>query len=144
MNQDDETDQENGEDDSDDTGESTLSSDIEEDDLDHQPVVLHLGQARRDKSLRTTRVPLPKKWSRADTVIARPTLPISRNLPVAMAPPVLKRQKSALLNKSSESDRAPSARHWCFPTSLVETRIFHNPRPVVIRTFPNTKRLLLR
>jgi len=36
------------------------------------------------------------------------------------------------------------ARHWCFPTSLVETRIFHNPRPVVIRTFPNTKRLHLR
>jgi len=36
------------------------------------------------------------------------------------------------------------AGHWCFPTSRVETRIFHNPRPVVIRTFPNTKRLLLR
>jgi len=34
--------------------------------------------------------------------------------------------------------------HWCFPTSLVETRIVHNLRPVVIRMFPNTKRLLLR
>jgi len=34
--------------------------------------------------------------------------------------------------------------HWCFPPSLVETRIFHNPRPVVIRTFPNTNRALLR
>jgi len=115
MNQDDETDQEIGEDDSDDTGESTLSSDIEEDDLDHQPEVLHLGQARQDKSLRTTRVPLPKKQSHADTVIARPPLPNSRNLPAAMAPPLLKRQKSALFNKSSESDRAPSARALVLP-----------------------------
>jgi len=29
--------------------------------------------------------------------------------------------------------------HWCFPPSLVETRIFHNLRPVVMRMFPNTK-----
>jgi len=35
-------------------------------------------------------------------------------------------------------------RHWCFPTNPVETTIFHNPRPGVIRTFPNTKRALLR
>jgi hypothetical protein len=33
---------------------------------------------------------------------------------------------------------------WCFPTSLVETRILYNPRPVAIRTFPNTKRPSLR
>jgi len=33
------------------TGESTLSSDIEEQDLDHQLEVLHLGEARREKSL---------------------------------------------------------------------------------------------
>jgi len=77
MNQDDATNQEIGEDDSEDTGESTLSSDIEEDDLDHQPEVHNLGQACRDKSLRTTRVPLPKKRSRADTVIACPPLPNS-------------------------------------------------------------------
>jgi hypothetical protein len=115
MNQDDETDQEIGDDESEDTGESTLSSDIEEDDLDHQQEVLHLGQARRDKSLRTTRVPLPKKRSRADTVIARPPLPNSRNLPAAMAPPLLKRQKSALLNKFSESDRATSGRALVLP-----------------------------
>jgi len=94
---------------------STLSSDIEEDDLDHQQEVLHLGQARRDKSLCTTRVPLPKKQSRADTVIARPPLPDSQNLPAAMAPPLLKRQKSSLLNKLSESDRAPSARALVLP-----------------------------
>src|SRR5882757_5598110 len=115
MNQDDETDQEIGDDESVDTGESTLPSDIEEDDLDHQQEVLHLGQARRDKSLRTRRVLLPKKRSRADTVIARPPLPNSRNLPAAMAPPLLKRQKSALLNKFSESDHATSGRALVLP-----------------------------
>jgi len=110
MYQDDETDHKVGDDDGEDTGESTLSSDIEEDDLDHQHELLHLGQVRQDKSLRNTRVPLPKKGSRADTVIARPPLPNFRNLPVALAPPLLKRQKSSLLNKLSESDHAPSAR----------------------------------
>jgi len=59
MYQDDETEQEIDDDDSEDSGESTLSSDIEEDDLDHQQEVLHLGQACQDMSLRTTRVPLP-------------------------------------------------------------------------------------
>jgi len=89
MYQDDETDQEIGDDDSEDTGESTLSSDIKEDNLDHQQEVLQPSQARRDQSLRTKRVPLPKKQSRADTVIARPQLPNSRNLLAAMAPPLL-------------------------------------------------------
>ena len=32
----------------------------------------------------------------------------------------------------------------CLNPNLVETRMLHNPRPVQIRTFPNTKRLLLR
>jgi hypothetical protein len=54
MMQDDDTDQDIGDDESEgeseDTGETTLSSDIEEDDLDHQQQVLHLGQARREKS----------------------------------------------------------------------------------------------
>jgi hypothetical protein len=99
--QDDETDQEVRDGDSQDTGESALSSDIKEEDLDHHQEVLHLGQVRRDKSLCTTRAPLPKKRSRADTVIARHPLPNSRNLPAAMAPLLLKRQKSALLNKLS-------------------------------------------
>jgi hypothetical protein len=109
MNQDDKTNQEIGDTDSENTGESTLSSDIKEDDLDHQLEVFNLCQWRRDKSLHTTRVPLPKKWSRADPVIACPPLPNSRNLPAAMAPPLPKRQKSSLLNKLSESDRTPSA-----------------------------------
>jgi len=93
INQDDETNQEICDDDSEEAGESTSSSDIEEDHLDHQQEVLHLGQAGWDKSLRTIRVPLPKIQSCADTVIARPPLPNSQNLPVAMAPLLLKRQK---------------------------------------------------
>ena len=113
--QDDETEQEIDDNDREDTGLSTLSSDIEEDNLDHQQEVLHLGQVCRDKSLRTTRVPLPKKPSHADTVIARPPLRNSPNLPAAMAPPLLKRQKSSLLNKLSESDCAPSARALVLP-----------------------------
>jgi hypothetical protein len=83
--------------------------------LDHQQEVLHLGQARQDKSLSTTRDPLPKKPSRAGTVIARPPLPNSRNLHAAMAPPLLECQKSALLNKFSESDHPPSGRALVLP-----------------------------
>jgi len=47
---DDDTDREEiSDDESEVLGESTLSSDIEEDDLDNQQVVLHLDQVRRDK-----------------------------------------------------------------------------------------------
>jgi hypothetical protein len=76
MKQDDnDTDLEISENESEHLGESTLSSDIEEDDLDNQQEVPHLDQARRDKTIQTTRVPPPKKRSRADTVIARTSLP---------------------------------------------------------------------
>jgi hypothetical protein len=115
MNQNDETNQEIGDDDSEDTGESTFSSDIEEDDLNHQQVVLHLGQVRWEKSLRTTRVLLRKKQSHADTVLARPPLPKSQNLPAAMAPPLLKRQRSSVLSKLSDSDRAAFTRALVLP-----------------------------
>lgn len=82
-----------GDDDSEDTGESTLSFDIEEDNLSHQQEVLHLGQESRDKASLTTRIPLPKTQSRADTVIAHPPLPNFQNLPAAMAPLLLKLTK---------------------------------------------------
>ena len=108
MNQNDETDQEVGDYDNQHTRESTLSSDIEEDDLHHQQWVLRLCQVRQDKSLRNTMVPMPRKQSRTDTVIARPPLTNSHNLPTPMAPPLLNRQKSSLDNTLSESDRAPS------------------------------------
>ena len=58
MEEDANTDQEIGDDESENRGQSTILSDIEKDDLDHQLEFLLLGKARRDKSLRTTRVPL--------------------------------------------------------------------------------------
>jgi hypothetical protein len=48
-------------------------------------------------------VPPPKKQSRADTVIARTPLPNLRHPTGAIAPPLLKRQKS-VINISCESD----------------------------------------
>ena len=101
MNQDEETDQVIGDDDSVDTGESTFSPNIEEDNLDHQQKALHLGQAHLEKSLHTTRVPRPKKRSCGDTVIAGSPLLNSHNLPAAMASPLLKYGKSSLLNELS-------------------------------------------
>jgi len=100
---DDDTDREISNDESEDPGQSTLSSDIEEDDLDNWQEVLHLYQALQDRTIRTKRVPPPKKRSRADTIIAHTPL---QNLPHpvgAIAPPLLKHQKSAI-NISPESD----------------------------------------
>jgi len=105
---DDDTDREEfSDDDSEDTGESTLSPDIEEDNLDNQQAVLHLDQARCDKIILTTRVALPKKRNRADTVIARTSLPNLRHPAGAMAPPLLKCQKSTI-NILRESDIVPA------------------------------------
>jgi len=139
MKQDDDTDQDIGDSESDgeseDTGESTSSSDLEEEDLDHQQEVLLPGQVRQDKRLRTTRVPLPKKRSRGDTVNARPLLPNSQKPPGSMAPPLLKRQKSALLNKSSESDRAPSAQAQPQPKSSGDQNAPH-PKASAVQNVP--------
>jgi hypothetical protein len=88
---DDDVDREISNDESEDLGESTLSSDIEEDHLVIQQEVLRLDEARREKSIRTTRVPPPKKWSCADTVIARAPLPNLRHPAGPIAPPLLKR-----------------------------------------------------
>jgi len=104
----DDTDREEiSDDDSEDGGESTLSSDIEEDDLVNQQDVLHLDQARRDKIIGTTRVPLPKIWNRADTVIARTSLPNLQHPARAMAPPLLNRQKPTI-HISGKSDIVPA------------------------------------
>jgi hypothetical protein len=115
INQDDKTDQKIGGVDSEDAGESTLSSNIEEYYLDHQQEVLHLGQARRDKSSGTTEVALAKELCRADAVRARPPLPNSRNIPAAITPPLLKCQKSSFLNNLSASDHAPSTQALVIP-----------------------------
>ena len=80
-----------------------MSSDIEEDDLDIRQEVLHLDQARLDKTIRTTRVQPPKKQSRADTVIGSAPLPNLQHPAWVIAPPLFKRQKS-VISISRESD----------------------------------------
>jgi len=92
-----------------DTIESTWSTDIGEDDFDHQQELLPLGLVYRDKLLRTTRVLLQNKRSHVDTFVACPLLSNSRKSLGSMAPPLLKHQKSALLNTSSKSDRVLSS-----------------------------------
>jgi hypothetical protein len=84
------TDWEISENESEDLGESTLSSDIEEDGLDNQHKVLHLDLAHRDETIPTTSVPPPKKRSSADTDIAHTSLPNLRHPAGAMPPPLLK------------------------------------------------------
>jgi hypothetical protein len=71
---DDDTDPELSHDTNDDLGSSALSCDIKENNVDNQQQVLHLDQACSDITIRTTRVPLPKKRSCAETVIARTPL----------------------------------------------------------------------
>jgi len=135
----DEADQQISNDNSEDTGESTVSSDIEEDDSDHQQEVLHLVQVCWDKSLRTTRVPLPKTQSHADTVIAPPPLPNSRNLPAAMAPLLLKRQKSSLFNNLPESDSAPSTRALVLPNKCSRHQNIPQPKASSDQNVPQQK-----
>jgi len=144
MYQGDMTDQEIGDGDSEDTGESTLSSHIEDDDLEHQQEVLHLGQEHWDKSLRTTKIPLPRngavpKLSLHSLLVQHPEIYLRRwhyQCTNAKCHP-------SSMNYTCLTVHLPPGL-MCFPTSPVETRIFQNPRPVVIRTFPNTKRLVLR
>jgi hypothetical protein len=99
----DNTDRQISNDESEDPVQSTLSSDIKEDNLDIPQEVLHLDQACLDKTIRTTRVPLPKKQSCTDTVIVRAPLPNLQHPAGAIAPPLLKRQKS-VINISCESN----------------------------------------
>jgi len=93
---DDKIDREINNDQSEDLGQSTLSSHIEEDDLDIQQEVLHLDQAHHEKTIQTTRDPPPKKWSHANTVIARTPLPSLRHPAWAIVPALLKRETSVI------------------------------------------------
>jgi hypothetical protein len=63
---------------------------IKEDDLDNQQELLHVDQAHHNKAIRTTRDPLPNKWSCAGTVIACTSLRNLRHPARAIAPPLLK------------------------------------------------------
>jgi hypothetical protein len=73
-------------------GESALSSDIKEADLNIRQMVQHQDQEYHDNTIQTTRVPLQKKRSRADTVIACTPLPNLRHPVRAIVPPLLIRQ----------------------------------------------------
>jgi len=103
---DDDSDREISEDESNDVGEPTFSSVIEEYDLGDRREVLDPNLVRCDKTLRTTRVPLPKKCRHADTVIAGTWLPNLRHPAGAIAPPWLKCRKSTI-NILCESDVIP-------------------------------------
>jgi hypothetical protein len=107
---DNQTNYEIGDDESADIDVSTFSSGLEENGFHQQLEVLHLGQARRDLTLPTTRFPLPEKWRSADAVMACPPHPYYRTLPGAIAPLLLNPQKSFFYNKLSQSDYTPSAR----------------------------------
>ena len=100
---DDDTNCEISNDKSEDPGESTLLCDIEEDDSDNRQDVRHLYQVHREKIIRTTWVPLPKEWSRGNTVIAHTPHPNLRHPVGAIELPLLKCQKSAIYI-SRESD----------------------------------------
>jgi hypothetical protein len=75
MQDDNDTDREISENEREDPGADTLSSNIEKDDLDNQQEVQHQYQTHCHKTIQTSRVPPPKQRSRADTVIARIALP---------------------------------------------------------------------
>jgi len=100
---DDTTNQEISNDESEDPRESTWSSDIEDNDLDNWQEVLHPDLAHRDKTIWSKGVPLPTTQSHADTIITRTPLPNLWHSARVIAPPLLKRQKSAI-NISHESD----------------------------------------
>jgi len=144
MNQDEHSNQEIGDDENKNTGESTWSSDIKEDDSDTQQDVLYVSQMSQGIPLLTSSVPLPENG-------AMPTL--SLHALCFQMPKIHLRQwhhqsSNFKCQPSSTNHWNLAAYHmpgdWCYPTSLLETRMLHNPRCVVIRMFPTTKRLLLR
>jgi len=85
--------------------------------------------------LRTPWVPLRRKWSRANTVIACPPLWNSQKPPGWMAPPPLKCQKSALLYKLSKCDPAPSTQVLLQPKSSGEQNA-PQPKPSADQNIP--------
>jgi len=68
---------------------------------------IHLHQVRNDEIIQTTRVSQPKKRSRAETVLARTAIPNLWHPPRAIAPLLLKFQKSTI-NTVRKSDVVPA------------------------------------
>jgi len=138
---DDDPDQEISDDVSEDPVESTLSSDIKQNDLAKQQEVFHQDPAHCAKTFQMTKIPLPKKLSHADTVIVHTSLPNQRHPDGVIAPPLLQR-KTQLLTYYVNLTLYPPRRSR-FP-KLVETRVFFNWSLVEITMFLNITRLLLR
>jgi len=90
-----------------DSGKITLLFNIQNENMNHQPEVLHLGKMCQDQSLQTSRFSLQMKQSCGDTVIAFPPLSHSWNPNGAMAPPLLTCHNLTLHNRLYESDCAP-------------------------------------
>ena len=69
-----------GDDITDNTGESSVSSNIKDYKLDeHNEKILRVGELRHNQLLQTAQVPLPKTQNDVNIVIACPLLPISWN-----------------------------------------------------------------
>jgi len=115
MKQDDNNNQEISNNESEDTRESTLACDIEEEDVDHELVVQHLAKECLGKSLWTTMVAHPPTLSHATIVIVHPPLPNSWFQHEVMAPRLLNQWSSILLDKSFESDHVLFARALPLP-----------------------------
>jgi len=88
-------------------GETTLPSNIEGDNVDHKQDDLHLGPACHDATLWRTRAPQETTQSCADTVIACIPLPKPHNPAGAIAPPLLKCEKSTI-NTILKYDHVPA------------------------------------
>jgi len=142
MNKDNDTDQEIRDDDAAEAGQSTFSSDIEEDNLHNHQEVFCLGLEYRDKSYELQRFHYERTG---------PMPILSLHALHLQIPEIYLRQwynHCSTAKSHPPSTNCPCLNmnhlpgHWSFPTSPVETRLLSNLRPVVIRTFPNTKRLL--
>jgi len=118
--------QEINEGDSESTRLSTSLSVIVQDTLNHPQTVLLEGQACWNKSIWTSKVVLLKKWTCADTVLTHPPLPNSRDSAAAMAPQLLKHQKTTLLNTLCKFDHAPSVQVLPLPKSTGDQHAPHS------------------
>jgi len=119
--------------------ESTSFSNFEEDNLDHQQVVLHEGQLCWDARFRTTMVSLHYKESCADIVVTCHLPPSLGQAARAIEPPLLLSQQS--------TSRYYFCLTWYQPMHspmLVETRMHLNHSPLEFETFLNTNGPLLR
>jgi len=134
MKQIDDMDEEIGDDENSNTEESILSLDINQDILNQSLDFLLLDEPHNDNTVWTTGVPLPKISTHGDTVIAHAPLQNSRNPAGAIAPPLLKCQKSTLHNKLCKS-HCPTAQAHPPPKSSGDQNV-PNPKASGVQNVP--------